>query len=82
MTQGNNRIPGRSPSEDPIVMASQKPETSNQTNDSLQRIFASDDVWTEGHTVGHTASSTRWFYALLSLLLFVCVLFVGGGLQG
>ena len=35
-TQGNNRITGRSPNEDPILMVSQKPETSNQTNDSLQ----------------------------------------------
>ena len=30
-TQGNNRITGRSPSEDPILMVSQKPEISNQT---------------------------------------------------
>ena len=32
MTQGNNRII----SEDPILTVPQKPETSNQTNDSLQ----------------------------------------------
>ena len=36
MTQGNKRITGRSPSEDPILMESQKPETSNQSSNSLQ----------------------------------------------
>ena len=35
MSQGNNRIT-RSPVEDLMFMVSQKPETSNQTNDSLQ----------------------------------------------
>jgi hypothetical protein len=35
-TQGNNRITRRSPSEDPVLMVSQKPEISNQNNDSLQ----------------------------------------------
>ena len=35
MTQGNNRITGRSPSEDPVLMVSQKPEAWNQTNDSF-----------------------------------------------
>ena len=32
MTQGNNRITGRSPDEDPVLMVSQKPEISNQTH--------------------------------------------------
>jgi hypothetical protein len=36
MTQGNNKITERSPGEDPILTVSQKPETSNQTRDSLQ----------------------------------------------
>ena len=36
MTQGNNRMPQRSPSEDPILMVQQKPETSNQTNGTMQ----------------------------------------------
>lgn len=35
MTQSNNRITGRSPSEDPISMVSEKPKISKQTNDSL-----------------------------------------------
>ena len=35
MTQGNNRKTGRSPSEDTVLMMSQKPKTSDQTNDSL-----------------------------------------------
>jgi hypothetical protein len=36
MTQGNNRITGRSQDEDPILMVSQKPGMFNQTNDTLQ----------------------------------------------
>jgi hypothetical protein len=36
MTLGNNRIMERDLSEDPILMVSQKPETLNKTNDSLQ----------------------------------------------
>ena len=32
IAKGNNRITGRRPSEDPILMVSQKPEISNQTN--------------------------------------------------
>ena len=35
-TWGDNRITGRCPGEDPILMVSQKPGTSNQANDSLQ----------------------------------------------
>lgn len=35
-TQGNNRITGKSPGEDPILMVSQEPETLNRPNDSLQ----------------------------------------------
>ena len=36
MTQVNNRKTGSSLSVDAILMVSQKPETWNQTNDSLQ----------------------------------------------
>ena len=36
MTQSNNRITGRSPGEHPVLMVSEKPKVSNQTNDSLQ----------------------------------------------
>ena len=49
-TQGNNRINRRSPGEDPMTV-SQKPEASNQTADSLQRTFSSEDVWAEGYSV-------------------------------
>jgi hypothetical protein len=35
MTQGSNRITRRSPSENAMLMVSQKSETSNQTSDSL-----------------------------------------------
>ena len=47
MTQCNNRITVKSPSEDTVLMMSQKPETSNQTH-------ASDNVWMEGYTVRHS----------------------------
>jgi hypothetical protein len=76
MTQGNNRKTGRSPDEDPILMVSQKPEISNQTNDSLQRTFASEDVWTEGYTVGHTMTHYSLQDKIFSMLYFggsVCV---------
>jgi hypothetical protein len=46
-TKGNNRIPRRSSGENPILMVSQKPEIMNQTNDSLKRTFANEDVWTQ-----------------------------------
>ena len=36
MTQGNNRISKRSPSEDPVLIVQQQPEAANQINDSLQ----------------------------------------------
>ena len=36
MAQGSIRISERSPSEEPVLMVSQKPEASNQTSDSLQ----------------------------------------------
>ena len=36
MTQGDNRISKRSPSEGPILIELQKPEASDQTNESLQ----------------------------------------------
>jgi hypothetical protein len=54
MTQDNEIT--RRHSKDPILMVSQKPEISNTTNDSLQRTFVSEDVWTEGYTYcgGHT----------------------------
>lgn len=51
--QGNNRITGKSPGEYPIVIMSEKPEISNQTNGSLQWTFAIEDVCTEGYAMGH-----------------------------
>jgi hypothetical protein len=41
MTQGNNRMSERSLGEDPVLKVQQKPEASNQTNDSMQLTFAS-----------------------------------------
>ena len=74
MTRGNNRITMRSPGKNPILMVSQKPEISNQTNDSdsMQRIFASEDVWTEEHTVGHTVTLYNFHDEMFSMLCFVC----------
>jgi hypothetical protein len=65
----NNRITGRSPSEDPIWMVAQEPEISNQTNDSLK--------CTEGYTLGCSpASTTRCFLCFGFFSLFVIYLFV------
>ena len=51
MTQGNNnRITGRNPFEDAILMLSQKSRIRQMTS------FANEDVWTEGYTVGHTVT--------------------------
>ena len=72
MTQGDNRITWRSPGGDPVLMVSQKPETSHQTSDSLQWTFASEDVWTEGSTVGHTTASTVSCF-LCFVLFYFCV---------
>jgi hypothetical protein len=86
MTQGNG-ITRRSPEEDLILMISQKPEISNQTNDALQRTFANEDVWTEGYTVGHTVTQYRDHDEISMLLcvcvcVCVCVLFGEGGYKG
>jgi hypothetical protein len=72
VTQGDNRITWRSPGGDPVLMVSQKPETSHQTSDSLQWTFASEDVWTEGSTVGHTTASTVSCF-LCFVLFYFCV---------
>ena len=51
MTQDNNRLSKRGPSEGPVSIEEQKPEASNQTNDSLQQTLASKSVWTKRYTV-------------------------------
>jgi hypothetical protein len=92
MTQGNNRITERSPGEDPILTMSQKPEISNQINDSLQWIFTMniamnmcgqrDTLWDKlWHS---TASIWDVFMPYLCCCSFVCVcvLFWGRGCQG
>ena len=56
MTQGNNRIFKRSPSEVPVLIIQQKLEASYQINESLQRTFASKEVWTKGYTVVYTVT--------------------------
>ena len=68
MTQGNNRMTGRSPSEEPMLLMSQKPETSNQTNDSLQSTFAKEDVWPEWYGVGYTTVIYNEMYSRLALI--------------
>ena len=63
MTQSNNRIAERNPSEDLVLIKQQKPEALYQTNDSCQRIFASKEVWTKGCTVGaHYSFQTKIFF--------------------
>lgn len=56
-----------------ILMVSQKPETMKQRNDSLQRTFPSEDVWTGGYNVGHTVTHYSIHDEKLSMLLFVCL---------
>jgi hypothetical protein len=75
MTQGNKRITGRSPNEDPVLMVSQKPEILNQTKDS----FASEEYVDRGihcHILqlpqGHVFLYFRVFFLFVCLfLLFV-----------
>lgn len=67
-------------------MVSQKPEISNQTNDSLQRTFASEVVWMEGYIVGravtHYGSHDEMFSVLFVSCCCLYVFFTGGRLQG
>ena len=66
-------------------MVWQKPEASDQTNDSLQRTFPSEDVWTEGNTVGHaTALMMRCFLHFNFVVIVVLFLlsFRGGACKG
>jgi hypothetical protein len=82
MTQGNNGIIRMSPDEDPILMVSPKPEILNQTSHSLQRTLASEDVWTEGCTVGHIVTLYSFHDEMFSMLCFVVVclyVFLFGG---
>ena len=62
--QGNNRITGRSPGEDPILMVSQKPETLNQNNCNDHLQVKKTKRYTVGHTVTH--------YSLLSKIVLLC----------
>ena len=63
-------------------MVSQKPEILNQTSHSLQRTLASEDVWTEGCTVGHIVTLYSFHDEMFSMLCFVVVclyVFLFGG---
>ena len=62
MTQGNNRISERSPGGDPVLMVQQKPEASNQTNDSLQQTFASKAVWAKLCCVTHCSFHSEFYF--------------------
>jgi hypothetical protein len=79
MIQGNNRVMEWRTGKDPILMVSQKPEISNPTNDSLQWTFASEDVWTEKYTVGHTVTHCSFRNGVFSMLCFVLFCFYWGG---
>ena len=63
MTQGINRVSERLTTGDPLLIVEQKPETLNQTNDSLQvKLFGQGGVlWI---TLRHIRG--RWFW------IFVC----------
>lgn len=46
--QGNNRVSEKNLNEIPVFIEWQKPEASYQTNESLQQVFTSKDMWTKG----------------------------------
>lgn len=75
MSQGNNRITGWSPAEDPVLTVSQKLETSNQTNDSLQRRCVARGV--RCGTLWHTTQSTMKM-VFLCFVVVVCACFYFG----
>jgi hypothetical protein len=56
MTQGNKRKTRSSPDEEPPSTVQQTLEMLNQISESLQRAFASEEAWTEGHTAGHSVT--------------------------
>jgi hypothetical protein len=68
MTQSNNRISERSPSENSVSMMYQKAEALNQTNASLQRTSASKEVWTKGCT-------DEMVFCFFYLFFYFCFLF-------
>ena len=74
----------RSPDEDAILMVSQKQSILNQTNDSWQQTFASEDVWTEGHTVRHYSFHDEIFFYtdFCFVCSFMCVFYLWGRSQG
>ena len=71
MTQGNNRITGRSPGKDSVWWNRSQMDPLNQTNDSLQWTFASEDVWAERYTVVHTVTHNSFPNEMFSMLCFV-----------
>ena len=89
MTQGNNRITGRSPSEDPILMVSQMPETPNQINAHCNEHLQVN-MCGQRDILNRTLRYYLCFFCLFEvcLVFFVyCCLFVylfyfGGRLQG
>ena len=56
-------------------MVSQMQEILNQTNDLWQRTFASEDVRTEGHTVGHIVTSCSFHDEIFfyTVFCYVCL---------
>lgn len=70
ITRGISRISKRRFSEDLVLTVWQKPETSNQTNGSLQRTFASKEVWIKGYTLCDT-----WQLPLQDVVLFLYLFF-------
>lgn len=51
-------------------MVNRKPEISKQTKDSLQQTFASENVWRQEYSVGHTGTYYRSHDEMLSMLWF------------
>jgi len=71
---GQKRICQRSPGEDSVLIVKQKPEASNQTNDSLQWAFANKAIW----AIGILVCGTPWHWHTAVPMVrsfFICFVF-------
>lgn len=88
LTMGNSRISEMSLGNGPVFMVLQKPEILNQTNDSLQRIFACKAVLTCCYPWGSTWMLEQWAYHKLRsqgkfpISSITCLSSISNGLPG
>lgn len=83
MTQGSNRMTRWSPSENTVLMVSQRTEILGQTDGFRQRTYANEEMWAERLTVTcHSFHAEMFFFYAIFLLSFVYLYlfyFLGGG---